>query len=316
MPRHDIDPDAALDDWRTGTAERPRVAVPADQAPPPTPVDVPGPARYPLYADDPAPAPAPAPAPVWDTDPPTTALPPAGERRLPGWLPWVAATAVVLVVVAYAGARLLLGGGDSSPAAADRSTPVGQPTPSPQASHPPSHQPSPSATPTPTRHAGVQDVAAFATVSAPRTAPPSVDAQGNRVTYRASNLVDGHADTCWRMTGDGSGTTLTVRLDQPTRLRRVGLVNGYAKLAYDARHRLDWYHGNRRVTAVRWTFDDGSSVTQRFGDDRRMQTQRIAAVTTRTVRITILSVTRPGHGPAGRDDTAISELSLVGSVAG
>ena len=335
-----VDPaDDSFDDWRTGTAERPRIvaapglhrgpttdlagelaqdarpgthAAPAD--PPPVPTSVPGPVRFPLYADD-ADAvpeetrtiPAAVPLTAYAEDEPA--------RRSPAWLPWVVAAAV-LALVAVLGAKLLLGGsGDPAPAATPRrqtASPQRSDTPSSKPSRTPSSKPSTTPSAPPTR---AQDVAGLATASAPRHAPSSVDAQGNRVTFVAGNLVDGRTDTCWREPGDGSGTTLTVRLDQPTRLTKVGLVNGYAKVAYDGGRRLDWYAGNRRVTAVRWTFDDGSSVVQRFGDRRAMETRRIPAVKTSTVKVTILSVTAPGRGPAARNYTAVSELRLVGSLA-
>ena len=38
-------------------------------------------------------------------------------------------------------------------------------------------------------------------------------------------------------------------------------------------------------------------------------------MTTSTVQVRITAVTAPGHGPATRDDTAISEVSLVGSAS-
>jgi hypothetical protein len=125
--------------------------------------------------------------------------------------------------------------------------------------------------------------------------------------------VDGALDTCWRMAGDATGTVLTFELDQPTTLSRVGLVNGYAKTAFSGGRRFDWYAGNRRVVSVDWIFDDGSSVSQSFSGSRAMQTEPIDPVTTATVRLEITAVSPPGHGRAARDDTAISEVTLVGS---
>jgi hypothetical protein len=92
----------------------------------------------------------------------------------------------------------------------------------------------------------------------------------------------------------------------------VGLVNGYSKVAYDGRRPFDWYRGNRRVLAVEWIFDNGSSVSQQLGNDRGMQQIAIRPVTTRTVRLRITSVSPPGKGRAARNDTAISEVLLLG----
>ena len=105
---------------------------------------------------------------------------------------------------------------------------------------------------------------------------------------------------------------LTFRLDQPTRITRLGLVNGYAKTAVAGGRTYDWYRGDRRVLAVEWVFDDGTTVNQQFAQVRAMQTQRVPPVTTSTVQIRITAVSRPGRGPAARNDTAISEVFLQG----
>jgi hypothetical protein len=106
------------------------------------------------------------------------------------------------------------------------------------------------------------------TASAPATARPSTDRLGNRVTFGAGNVLDGDPHTCWRMAGDGSGRALTFRFDAPVVVTAVGLVNGYAKV--DGRD--DWYAANRRVLAVEWLFDDGTTVTQDLDEVRDLQT--------------------------------------------
>ncbi|MGA8246613.1 MAG: hypothetical protein WB797_06885, partial [Nocardioides sp.] len=164
-------------------------------------------------------------------------------------------------------------------------------------------------------HGPAADVAGLAHASAPRHAPAAVDFAGRPVSYVASNMVDGATDTCWRTPGDASGIVLTFRLDQPTVLTKVGLINGYAKTVFPGGRRFDWYHGDRRVLAVDWVFDDGTTVSQRFSDTPAMQTMRVDPVTTSTVRIRITRVSRPGHGRAARNDTPISEVSLVGRTA-
>jgi hypothetical protein len=272
------------DDWRSGTAERPAVpGGPADPPMPPPPVLPPSDdsPRFPLFADE-------VPA----------GHPPAGaphQRRTTGWVPWAGVAALLLLVAA--GAFWLLGG--DGPGAADRA-----------ATAPGGHSGSPAA------DGKATDVARLASVQVPATAPPNQDVSGNVVRYEGRNMLDGVAQTCWRMIGDGTGKEVTLTLEKPTRLTTVGLINGYAKVARDGRSKeLDWYHGNRRVLMVQWTFDDGTTVTQDLADTNRLQTVDVGPVTTQTVRLKLVSVSEPGTGRAARNNTAISDVSLVGSPA-
>jgi hypothetical protein len=225
---------------------------------------------------------------------------------------WVALAAAMVVVVLLGGFLLFHGGGgggehaSSAPLFVPHSPRASGRSSSPSSSAPSTPPPTVQVTGPPT------DVAGFAVASAPRHAPAGVDFGGRTVTYDAANLVDGRNDTCWRTPGDATGTVLTFRLDQPTRLVRVGLVNGYAKIAYAGGRAYDWYEGNRRVRSVQWLFDDGSSVTQRLGNSRAMQQIAIRPVTTSSVRLRITSVSAPGKGRAARNDTAISEVLLLG----
>lgn len=159
------------------------------------------------------------------------------------------------------------------------------------------------------------NVAPTARVEAPAAAEATTDLDGTLVGYAASQLVDGTAETCWRVGGDASGATITFTLRRPTTLTRVGLVNGYAKRVPNGATLVDWYPLNRRVTAVEWVFDDGSTAAQDLREVRRMQVLRVEPVTTRTVQLRILGVTAPGPGPLGRDYTAISEVLLTGTRA-
>ena len=156
------------------------------------------------------------------------------------------------------------------------------------------------------------DVARGATVTVPRTAPPTTDLDGNLVAYVAAQLVDGKPSTAWRMEGDGTGAEVRLVLRQPSVIDRVGLVNGYAKQV----GAVDWYPNNRRVLAVRWTFDDGTSVEQTFAERPQLQRLKIDPVSTSAVTLTILQVTPPGAGPLGRDYTTISSVVLSGRPAG
>jgi hypothetical protein len=307
------------------TAERPAVLDPtgptvsAPVTPPPPPPPPPEP-RFPLYADEVSAPPAypPAYSPGYVPPPP----PPTGNHRgdgRPAWLPWLAG-AVALLLVAVVGTVLLVNGGDDEPEANEPSgsdspsaTEPTEPT-SPSTSPPPTESPTP--TPTSTGTLGEPtDVATTATATVPRTAPPNTDVDGNLVRYEARNMLDSVPTTCWRMPGDGSGSTITVTLAEPTTLTEVGLINGYAKTSDDDGTVLNWYRGNRRVLAVEWTFDDGSVVSQSLAEVRDLQTVDVGEVTTSTVTLRLVTVSAPGTGRSARDYTAISDLSLVGTPA-
>lgn len=263
--------------WRTDTAERPAVAS--------TP-------RFPLFVDE--------------VEQPPPAVPPYAEPRRPRapWGMW-ALVAAVLVVLAGLGVWLLTGGSDDSGTASrpDGSRPAQAETTT--ESPPPGDDSPPPADPA--------DVTSVATIEAPATAPPGQDVQGNRVDYEAANMLDGVPETTWRMAGNGTGAEIVLTLPDATRLRSVGLVNGYAKTATDARGReLDWYHGNRRVERVEWVFDDGTTIGQDLADSTDLQFVDVD-VTTTTVRLRLVTVSAPGTGRAARDYTAISDVSLVGA---
>ena len=307
-----------VDDWRTGTAERPAVARPAGPPSPPPPPPPPPPpagpppsaARFPLYADEVGPAGA---APLLDLGGPPVAVP-ADDRppRRGGWLPWVVGAVALMLLTALGGAALLLSDDDEPDPVATEQTAAssGTPTASPE----PSRSPRPSAPPTP--RVKPVDVAPGAVPAVPATAPPSTDLDGDVTRYDAGQMLDRLPTTCWRMAGDASGRELTFDLAEPTEITRVGLVNGYAKTAEAPDGGvLDWYAGNRRVLTVEWVFDDGTTVRQELDSTRRLQTVRVEPVVTGSVVLRLVSVSSPGTGRAQRDYTAISEVSLVGRPA-
>ena len=277
--------DAAEPGWRTDTAERPRTQAstpappPAPSAPPPAWTPPPAP-RFPLYADE-----------VAETEGPVLeATDHRQSRSMGGWL----AAAVVLVLVLVAGGWLLFAGedGDDPPAAkqpADSATAAGG-----------DEKPDGTASPAPS------GLTAQSQVTVPETAGAGQDVDGNPVTYDGANMLDGAPETCWRMPGDGTGEEIVVTLPRETRLRSVGMINGYAKKGGD----VDWYHGNRRVERVEWVFDDGTTVPQTLADTAAVQSVDVD-VTTTTVTIRLVAVSEPGKGPSRRDFTAISDLLFV-----
>lgn len=314
--RRDADP-------LTTTAERPVVA----RAPlPPPPVhQPPRPARYPLYADEPRTSPASLHPPLPDhrVDPvvrdaaPDPSAPVRLTRRSAA--PWWVAGAVAVVLLLAGGGLALLGGDDPADDPAGEAPAAIAPAPSDDRIPVPS-----AAAPSQGDGAGREDgdangdagaaqdpvdVSRLAEATAPATAAPSRDVRGNAVRYDAANMLDGQPDTAWRMPGDGTGSEVVLRLDEPTTIVAVGLVNGYAKVEPG----YDGYPANRRVTAVEWVFDDGTVVPQTLAEDRDLQGIEVDAVTTSTVTLRIVAVTEPALGPAGRDYTAISEVALAGT---
>jgi len=321
--------DAPVEAPVDSTAERPAVRP----IPPPPVHEPPRPARFPLFADEAAAggsttgstggSAADAGQPPAPT--PTAAPPPAsGHRRPRSAAPWWALGVVAAILLFGGGGVLLvtssLGDDDataSDPATAPASTP--SPSPSPGASDDPAPQPSASTAPgespspddTDDGDDAPVDLASSAEATPPDTAAPSRDVNGNAVRYEAFNMLDGQADTAWRMPGDASGGEIVFRLDSPATLVGVGLINGYAKVEPG----YDGYAANRRIKAVEWVFADGTVVPQKLGDDLALQGVKVDQIETDTVTLRIVKVSKPAKGPAGRDYTAISDVALVGTPA-
>jgi hypothetical protein len=159
-------------------------------------------------------------------------------------------------------------------------------------------------------YSGATDLARVTAAGASCQAADAFDAGGNKISYRPSNVFDQDMSTAWRCNGDGHGAQLTLTLDHQMPVGEVGLVPGYAKTdPYDGSNR---YAENDRITKVRWSFSDGSSVVQKLdgsAHDRSMQTMRIPVTRTSTVKMTILDTVR---GP--RNTVAVSEVR-IGKVA-
>jgi len=160
-------------------------------------------------------------------------------------------------------------------------------------------------------YSGATDLARVTAAGASCQAADAFDAGGNKVSYQPANVFDQDMSTAWRCNGDGHGQQLTLTLDHTMPVGEVGLVPGYAKTdPYDGANR---YAENDRITKVRWTFSDGSSVVQKLdgsADNRSMQTMRIPVTRTSTIKMTILDTVR---GPM--NTVAVSEVR-VGKVAG
>jgi hypothetical protein len=151
------------------------------------------------------------------------------------------------------------------------------------------------------------ELAGGASPSATATAPDSKDDAGNVVSYEAAHVLDADPSTAWRAKGDGLGVTVTLTFSAPATITEVGLIPGYDKV--DPTSGRNRFYQNHRVSQVRWHFDDGTVVEQRFSDQPTMQRQAVD-VTSTVVTIEVVA-TRPCQ--PGFDYTPISEVSVIGT---
>ncbi len=217
----------------------------------------------------------------------------AADRELPSWLPW--AIGAILVVILLAVLASCLGGSDD-----ETSDTSGDRVATPETQEP---------------AAPAVDLTRGTEISAPPAAPPTADLDGQLVSYGAGRMLDANASTAWRTAGDATGQVITFTLSQPSSVRRVGLINGYARQVPSGSSLVDWYPNNRRITEVEWTFDDGTVVRQDLREKATMQRLTIEPETTQSVQLRLLSVTPPGASVLGRDYTAISEVLITGTPA-
>ncbi len=143
-------------------------------------------------------------------------------------------------------------------------------------------------------------------VAAPLQTEPSVNGCDQTTTFEPANLLDHTPETAWRTAGDGTGRRITLNLGVDTRVTSVGLINGYAKV--DPCDGTDRYFQGRRVTAVRWTFDDGTEIVQDLDENLRSVQSTAVDVVTLRVQLEILGTTAPGE----RDFTPISDIEIEG----
>jgi hypothetical protein len=137
-------------------------------------------------------------------------------------------------------------------------------------------------------------------------ADASRDAAGRPVSYQPALSVDADPETAWRCPGDGVGETLVLDLGGSVRVAEVALVPGYAKT--DAADGTDRYAENRRITAVRWRFEDGTTVEQDLDADpalRDLQALRIPPRATQRLVLEIVS-----SSDAERDTVAVSDVRI------
>lgn len=237
-------------------------------------------------------------------------LPALAPRRSARFGVLFAGGLVVLALCAAFGIQLLVadGGGEPSTlgpgATATASPSTATPSSSPDDA---TTTPAPTATFSPVWDGGVRPVE-IGRIGASCTGAPSVDAAGDPVRYDAGNAADQDPATAWRCDSRALGETLTLVLAVASDVAEVGLIGGYAKT--DPSSGADRFAENNRITRVRWTFDDGSSVIQELDPSQRtVQLLRIPPTRTATVVLEILAVER-----GARDRTAISELSVAATA--
>lgn len=149
--------------------------------------------------------------------------------------------------------------------------------------------------------------------SASRELPAAtLSCTGGTVTYSARNLIDGDHDTGWgASSGDGSGEYVELDLGGPVRLTAIGVTAGYTRVGPRKDQGcadVSAFDLNRILTAVRYDFDDGTSVVHDLDPTNRIQMIDVDTVTA-SVRMTILGTSRP---PGADSDTVVSELVLEG----
>jgi len=234
---------------------------------------------------------------------------PQVPHRLVQVLTWVLLGGIVLLAVGNVGrwrpappAAARTGPSESGPRAIPVSTPDSRPT---------SRPPSPTSTPIPTAPPITR--LPVTAVKASASATPGTDFCGTRTTYEPTLVLDGQADTTWRVPGERD---MWLQLDFPgeVRLHRVGIVPGYNKT--DPCDRTDRFIQNRVIQEVKLEFSNGQSMKWTLAYDRRMQFVSTGAVRTRFVRLVILSSypPRPPEGVPPRQYVAISEATVEGRM--
>ncbi len=137
------------------------------------------------------------------------------------------------------------------------------------------------------------------------------DATGATVSYAPMLAIDADVSTAWRCPGDGVGQTLTIDLGAAAQVSGLGIVPGYAKT--DPADGTDRYAENRRLTKVRWTFDNGVSLEQELdpAPDNR-DVQRIETPGPLTSTQVTMEVLSSAEGP--RNTIAVGTIEVLGAA--
>jgi LysM repeat protein len=211
--------------------------------------------------------------------------------------------------------------GGSVPATQAQAPQTQAPAPQPTSPQPTSPPPSrttapPATTAAPPRPAGPAPTTTFAPpanavvpreTSASCQAPNSTEADGTPIVFSPGNVLDHNPATAWRCPAPATGQTLSFSFDGPTHLTSVGLIGGYVKV--DPLTGVDRFPQNHRVRQVRWTFSDGTTVTQDLSDSRSMQSINVD-VTTTNATLEILATYPPGDVEDAKQMVPIAEVQF------
>lgn len=126
-----------------------------------------------------------------------------------------------------------------------------------------------------------------------------------RTSGAPQGLIDTADDSIWRCGGDGAGVMARFSFDSGATLAGFRLVNGNTVWP-------DRYSVERRITAVRWTFDDGSFLVQGLApNNSKAQEVRFPPTATGSVRMEIISATPPSDGSAMADAVSLSAVQFL-----
>ncbi|MFF0814280.1 hypothetical protein ACFYVR_03835 [Rhodococcus sp. NPDC003318] len=141
--------------------------------------------------------------------------------------------------------------------------------------------------------------------------PPAVDSTGRTHAYEAANVVDGDVTTAWRCKGT-QGQVLAISFPCTVQLATVGLDPGHDKTDPDG---SDRFAQNRKVTKVKWTFDDGTTVEQRLEPRRGILTAPVDT-TARTATLTVLETIdgQPVTNRAGQQSAPFNDVTSISEI--
>lgn len=173
-------------------------------------------------------------------------------------------------------------------------TPATLPVLSPSAVPTRSPQPSPD---------GVRPYDGPLTAIAPVAAAGECQQGGTRES--PMSLLDDDPSTPWRCRGSGVGETFTVVFEGTVPLVGIRLING--NTAWQ-----DRYSAERRITAIRWTFADGSYFEQGLAaSDPNPQEVRFPRLLSDRATVEVLNSTVPGGVDESSDAVSISSLEFL-----
>ncbi len=157
------------------------------------------------------------------------------------------------------------------------------------------------------------DISSAATITASSTL--ASDAPG--VDYGAGNLTDNNNATCWAEGSSGYGMNDWVKFTFPVeyQVTRLSVIPGLLKMDGDK----DRWLQNGRLKTVKVVFDDGTTVSHTFQDQKNYQDILFATpVKAKTITVVIVEA-YPGQSGAtwtAAQDTSVSEMHVFGYMPG